>query len=150
MFAGLDNTISLTGMQGIKHKGVAKRGSKIGNMKCPRCQKTTHQHKIGKTRAGSQKYRCYFCKKSYTPTKKHQGYDTQFRQKAIQLYIDGMGLRRIARHMGVHHQSVANWVKEQAEILPRAPVPEEVKTAEFDELFTFIGDKKTESTLSLW
>jgi transposase InsO family protein len=53
-----------------------------------------------------------------------------------------MGLRRIARHMGVPYQSVAYWVKEQAETLPRAPVPEEVKTAEFDELFTFIGDKK--------
>jgi len=33
-----------------------------------------------------------------------------------------------------------------AEALPNAPVPTEVKEAEMDELFTFIGDKKTEST----
>ena len=120
--------------------------SKIGHMKCPKCEKSTHQHKIGKTRAGSQRYRCYFCKHSYTPEKKQHGYGPSVRQKAIRLYVDGMGLRRTGRHLGVHHQSVANWAKDHAEQLPKAPVPEEVKTAEFDELYTFIGDKKTEST----
>jgi hypothetical protein len=30
--------------------------------------------------------------------------------------------------------------------LPDAPVPTEVKSAEMDELFTFIGHKKTGST----
>ena len=29
---------------------------------------------------------------------------------AIRLYVDGMNLRRIARHLGVVHQTVANWV----------------------------------------
>lgn len=115
-------------------------------MKCPNCEKTTHQHKIGTTKAGSQRYRCYFCGRSYTPEKKKQGYSDNIRQKAIRMYVDGMGLRRTARQLGIHHQSVANWAKEQAEKLPKAPVPDEVKTAEFDELFTFIGDKKTEST----
>jgi len=67
------------------------------------------------------------------------------RQKAIKLYIDGAGLRRTGRQVGVHHQTVANWAKEQAEQLPEVPVPAEVKAAEFDEIFTFIGDKKTES-----
>ena len=67
------------------------------------------------------------------------------RQKAIKLYIDGAGLRRTGRQVGVHHQTVANWAKEQAEQLPGVPVPAEVKAAEFDEIFTFIGDKKTES-----
>ena len=64
----------------------------------------------------------------------------------MQLYVDGMNLRRIGRHLGVHHQSVANWVKSYAEKLPEAPVPEKVENAEMDELFTFIGDKKTKST----
>ena len=114
-------------------------------MKCPKCEKTTHQHKSGVTQAGSQRYRCYFCKCNYTPLKKPQGYSQAVRQKAIQMYIDGAGLRRTARQLGVHHQSVANWVKEQAEQLPEAPLPGEVKTAEFDEIFTYIGDKKTAS-----
>jgi hypothetical protein len=62
------------------------------------------------------------------------------------MYLDGAGLRRTGRQLGVHHQSVANWTKDQAEQLPEAPLPAEVKTAEFDEIFTYIGDKKTEST----
>jgi hypothetical protein len=73
-------------------------------------------------------------------------FDAQFRQKAVQLYVDGMNLRRIGRHLGVHHQSVANWVKAHAEQLPEAPMPEKVENAEMDALFTFIGDKKTGST----
>jgi transposase-like protein len=60
--------------------------------------------------------------------------------------VDGMNLRRIGRYLGVHHQSVANWVKAHAEKLPAAPVPETVENAEMDELFTFIGHKKTGST----
>lgn len=59
--------------------------------------------------------------------------------------MDGMNLRRTGRQLGVHHQTVANWVKEYAEKLPDAPIPKQVKTAEMDELFTFIGEKKTGS-----
>jgi hypothetical protein len=36
-------------------------------------------------------------------------------------------------------------VKAHAESLPEALLPAEVKTAELDELFTFIGNKKTGS-----
>jgi hypothetical protein len=82
------------------------------------------------------------CGCKYTPEKKPHSYDAEFRQKAIQLYVDGMNLRRIGRHLGVHHQSVANWAKAHAERLPAAPVPDQVENAEMDELFTFIGDKK--------
>jgi transposase-like protein len=114
-------------------------------MKCPQCEESRQQYKNGKTKAGSQRYRCYRCGYSYSPEKKVQGYGTAFRQKAIKMYIDGAGLRRTGRQLGVHHQTVANWAREQAEQLPEAPVPAKVKTAEFDEIFTYIGDKKTES-----
>ena len=112
-------------------------------MKCPKCESEVKQHKVGKNRSGSQRYRCYLCGCKYTPEKKPHSYDAEFRQKAVQLYVDGMNLRRIGRHLDVHHQSVANWVKAHAEKLPVAPIPEEVENAEMDELFTFIGDKKT-------
>ena len=125
--------------------GVARGVCKIGHMKCPKCEETEEQYKNGKTKAGSQRYRCYSCGCSYTPEKKVQGYGKALRQKAIQLYIDGAGLRRTGRQLGIHHQTVANWTKEHAEQLPEVPMPAEVKTAEFDEIFTYIGDKKTES-----
>ena len=62
------------------------------------------------------------------------------------MYVDGINLRRIGRILGVNHQSVANWVKAHSEKLPVPPVPDQVENAELDELFTFIGDKKTKST----
>jgi len=115
-------------------------------MKCPKCESEVKQHKVGKNTSGSQRYRCYLCGCKYTPEKKPHSYDPEFRQRAVQLYVDGMNLRRIGRHLGVHHQSIANWAKAHAEKLPVAPVPDKVENAEMDELFTFIGDKKTGST----
>jgi transposase-like protein len=117
-------------------------------MECPKCHDTLKQYKNGKTASGSQRYRCYQCQSSYTPNKKVHGYGAELRRKAIRHYVDGMNLRRIGRQLGINHQTVANWVKEYAEKLPDAPVPEKVQTAELDELFTFIGNKKTGSTSS--
>ena len=72
------------------------------------------------------------------------------RKRAMEMYVDGNNLRRIARHLKVAPQTVAYWVTDLAETLPNAPLPEEVQEAELDEMFTFIGDKKTKSILSLW
>lgn len=78
--------------------------------KCPHCQESTRQVKVGRTKAGSQRYQCQYCHRRYTPQPKEQGYPDTVRQQAIRLYVDGMNLRRIARHLGVVRQTVANWV----------------------------------------
>ena len=62
------------------------------------------------------------------------------------MYVDGINFHRIGRLLSVHHQSVINWVNAHAEKLPDAPVPEKTEDVEMDELFTFIGSKKTKST----
>ena len=86
------------------------------------------------------------CGTQYTPEPKEQGYPKAVRVRAVQMYMDGMGLRKIGRHLGLHHRTVSLWVKAHAILLPEPPVPDNVDTAEMDEMFTFIGDKKTEST----
>ena len=88
------------------------------------------------------------CNRKYTPEPKKQGYPDSLRKRAVEMYVDGGNLRRIARHLKVAPQTIANWVSELAEALPNTPLPEEVKEAEMDELFTFIGDKKTKSISS--
>ena len=60
--------------------------------------------------------------------------------------MDGMNYRRIGRHLGVDHKSVMNWVKAYTDQLPEAAVPDDVNNAEMDELYTFVGQKKTGST----
>jgi transposase-like protein len=82
------------------------------------------------------------CGRKYTPEPKQHGYPDEVRKQALQLYVDGMNLRRIGRHLGLHHRTVSLWVKASVANLPETPVPEEVKIAEMDELFTFIGNKK--------
>ena len=62
------------------------------------------------------------------------------------MYVDGGNLRRVARHLKVHQRTVALWVADQVAALPKAPMPQDVKDAEMEELYTFIGDKKTKST----
>ncbi len=117
-------------------------------IECPKCHRTERQHRAGKTDSGSQRYRCAFCRVKYTPNPKPWAYPEEMRRKALQMYVDGMNLRRIARHLGVHHRTVSLWVKAQADQLSDPPTPEQVKEAEMDELFTFIGEKKNKSTFS--
>lgn len=115
---------------------------------CPNCQSTERQIKNGQTGSGSQRYWCQGCGRKYTPDPKTNGYAPAVRDVAVRMYVDGMNLRRIARHLGVVHQTVANWVTAAADRLPEHPAqPEQVETAELDELFTFITHKKTASTL---
>ena len=114
---------------------------------CPSCQSTTRQVKHGRNPSGSQHYLCQSCKRTYTPAPTAYGYDAATRQHALRLYADGMNLRRIARHLGVVHQTVANWVATHADALPdQPPQPQRVETAELDELYTFVGAKKTPVT----
>jgi len=61
--------------------------------------------------------------------------------------VEGVNFRRIARQLKVNHQSVINWVNAHAGKLPeQPPVPDKVTTVELDEVFTFLGKKKTKST----
>ena len=98
------------------------------------------------TDAGSQCYKCQECHHRYTPEPKPRGISDEVRLKAVRMYVDGGNVRRIARHLGVSHQSVANWVNAFAAQLPDAPVPESVDTVELDELYTLIKLKNVAST----
>ncbi len=110
---------------------------------CPNCHQTRYQVKDGLTGAGSQRVRCRACGKRYTPVPKPQGYADNIRTQALKLYVDGLNFRRIARILGVHHQSVINWVNAAADHLPETPpAPAEAETVELDELYTFVGKKK--------
>jgi len=61
------------------------------------------------------------------------------------MYVEGSSYRSIARILKVNPQSVVNWVSQYANKLPNAPMPAKVKKAELDELYTFVGKKKTKS-----
>lgn len=115
---------------------------------CPYCQSTERQVRAGRNGSGSQRYKCQVCQRKYTPEPKAIGYPDEVRRQAVQMYVDGMNFRRIARMLGVAHRSVINWVNAHAAQLPeQPPVPAQtLEVNELDELFTFVEDKKTKST----
>ena len=117
-------------------------------MKCPYCGSSENQVKDGMNGSGSQRYRCKSCGRRHTPEPHGQGYEQALRQKAIELYVDGMNFRRIARHLKVNHQTVINWVNAHAANIPTTPplLDKKPNIVELDEVFTFVGDKKTKST----
>lgn len=115
-------------------------------MSCPSCQATQKQYKSGFNRSGSQRHRCGVCNRAYTPTPKENGYPVETRLRAVRMYVEGNSTRAIGRILQVNQQSVSNWVSAYAERLPEAIRPKDVHTAELDELYTFVGSKKTKST----
>lgn len=64
----------------------------------------------------------------------------------MRMYVDGMGFRQIGRQLQVDHVTVMNWVKIYVSQLPDAVSPKDAYAVEMDELYTFIGKKKTEFT----
>ena len=111
---------------------------------CPNCENSERQIKSGKSRCGTQRYLCRNCGKTYTPKPKKQGYSEEVREKAVRLYVEGNNFRRIGRLLGVNHQSVVNWVNAYSEkIKDKADLPKQNQAIEIDELWTFVGEKKT-------
>ena len=71
------------------------------------------------------------CGSKYTPEPKQHGYPNEMRKQAVQFYVDGMNLRRITRHLGIHHRTVSLWVQASAASIAEVPVPAEIKTAKW-------------------
>jgi transposase-like protein len=110
---------------------------------CPYCRGAERQVKSGFNRTGSQRLQCQTCRRQYTPEPNPLGYDDKTREAALKLYLEGNGLRRIGRLLSVNHQTVANWVTAAHARLPAERAGETAGTLEMDELFTFVGAKKS-------
>jgi len=81
--------------------------------KCPKCGEITGQHSIGKTSAGSSRFRCTKCKREYTPEPKKWRYSEQDKKEAMKMLINRGTARGIAKHFGMHHSNVLRWAREE-------------------------------------
>ena len=93
---------------------------------------------------GHQRYKCKICGFSFT--KGYKGKPEQLKRQALKLYLEGMGFRAIGRVLGVSNVSVLNWVRvygQKAEKVLDEQTSQKIKTAELDELHTYIGRKKS-------
>ncbi len=109
-------------------------------MDCPKCNSKNHV-KNG-TYGGGQRFRCKDCNATYSALKRWR--PLSMKKFALEMYLEGTCIRSIGRLLKVSHCSVINWIREfgkraarETELTRPAPI------IEMDELFTFIGGKKT-------
>jgi transposase-like protein len=115
---------------------------------CPYCGQTAPVVRAGlNNKGGNQRHKCQRCNKYFTQEHWPKGHNPHLREQALRMYLEGVSLRGIGRVLGVHHQSVANWVKQAAEALPEQVADTTpTQTVEVDELFTCVGKKRGAST----
>ena len=73
-------------------------------------------------------------------------YTPERKAEILRAYHERASLRGIERTFGVARQTVAKWLKNKAEALPDLPPLAEATTddvLELDELWSFVGSKKT-------
>jgi len=117
-------------------------------MQCPKCS-SLENVKAGFTKQ-KQRYKCKACGCFYTrPDKK--GYSKELKRLAIQLYLEGLGFRAIARVLKVSDVAVLKWVRQLGESLEelKATYPAKVDRIEIDEIHHYVGKKTTSDGFGL-
>ena len=65
-------------------------------------------------------------------------YDKPTKDKAISLYLEGLGYRAIGRILGVSQVSIMRWIKKYALAVQPIIPPETVDVVELDEMWHFL------------
>jgi transposase-like protein len=112
--------------------------------RCPRCQ-SEHLEKNGHSKSGKQKYHCKDCD-AYGTLNPTVAYPAERRAEILKAYQESSSLRGIERTFGVARQTVAKWLRQEDEQQPALPPLETAQAGdvlELDELWSFVGSKKT-------
>ena len=113
---------------------------------CPACGSVHRQIKYGKNSTGKQQYQCHDCKRRYVQDPQPNALAPSLRQQAVRLYLEGNNFRRSARLLGVNHQTVINWIRQEEAAQPPAPLPEKTIVIEMDELYALHQKKGSGSS----
>lgn len=89
-------------------------------MECKNCKRKDKQIKAGKTRAGSQMYKCKHCGKRYTPKPKERCYREEIKKQAMRLYMEGNSGRAVGRMLEISKNTCLYWIKKYAKEINKA------------------------------
>jgi transposase len=100
--------------------------------------------KNGRSRHGHQRFKCRDCGATFGELDRRR-VEPEKRESALRHYAEGVGLRATERLVGVSHNSVMNWVRQEVAGLALARVDAaELDVIEADELWTYVGQKKSQ------
>ena len=111
-------------------------------MKCRHCR-STRTRKNGKTQ-GKQRFLCKNCGRTFAgnPPK----YSKKTKEKAILMYLNNVGIRKIALFSGCSPSTVLNWIREKHSKLKNSTEASEITDIiELDEIYTYCSKKNKES-----
>jgi transposase-like protein len=110
------------------------------NPACPRYS-SAHTAKNGCSRHGHQRYVCRSCKASFGDADRRR-VDEELKRQALRHYAEGIGLRATERLLGVSHNSVMNWVRQEVagKALAR-PDAARIEVIEANEVRACVGQK---------
>lgn len=110
-------------------------------MRCPRCGSETLL-KAG-PKGGFQRYKCRTCSRYFTD--RPPRFSPEVKAKALDMYLNNVGIRKIARFVGASPAGVLRWIRKA-----NASVQERLNEAggqagagkpdiiEMDEIYTFV------------
>ena len=109
-------------------------------MECKHC-KGSKTKKNGKSK-GKQRYLCLECGRSFSDTPPM--FTEQDKRRAIMMYLNNCGVRKIALFIGCSHTSVVNWIRQAKRNLDKTlenfepNYSEAADIIEMDEIYTFV------------
>ena len=112
---------------------------------CPHCESTELVSNGHDVKNGKQKYHCKSCDK-YGTLDAAPRYSEERKAEILKVYFERPSMRGIARSFGVARQTLAGWLKEEAEKHPDleatlSDVPTGQDVLEYDELQHFVQKK---------
>ena len=111
---------------------------------CPRC-KGCNICRDGIVNS-KQRYLCKDCKYHFTRKQLQPGKQgkSEMVEQAIKLHLENMSFRGIGRLLGVHYQTVINWLKIEADKIDQKDFKvDQSLVTELDEMHLYLGKKKT-------
>jgi transposase-like protein len=113
-------------------------------MQCPRC--SSYDLRKSGPKNGAQRYCCKQCGRYCTDRPPRFSLETK--AKAIDMYLNNVGIRKIARFVGASPAGVLRWIRKEHELLQLrlseaicAPLQGEPDIIEMNEIYTFVEKK---------
>lgn len=109
------------------------------NPNCPKCNEISVKNGFAR---GNQRWKCKGCNFQFTRLTP-KGKPLWMKLLAVMLYISGMSMNSIATTLKVSAPTILEWIRNFARANYEKPEPTEAVVIELDEMWHFVGRKKT-------
>lgn len=82
-------------------------------IKCPHCGETEAVKRHGYARNGTQRYRCYGCKKCFLTQYTYEGHKLEVKRQISAMAMNGSGVRDTARSLRISQNTVIRHFKKK-------------------------------------